>query len=243
MRAEVPAGSAQLGQRARLCPETSVRSWDGAWSPPRGSRSGGQPPRHAQPHAAAVCQPQLRKSSATARGSTEAPKRDKDKAAAVGKGQARLPYRRRSSAERQESKTAKCLKLELPNPSWGSLERSPGPGALGERHKRQRRGRDGKGAWGPRQVERGTAGAGAAASPLPPSHPTACSTHGQGDARSAPSSVSCSPTEEVCLVPVPALPWRRERAPLVPCSGIPTALCCAPVSQSQSWGTTNILVG
>ena len=117
-------------------------------------------------------QPCVSPSSGRARPQREAPKRDKDKAAAVGKGQARLPYRRCSSAEQQESKTAKCLKLELPNPSWGSLERSPGPGALGERHKRQRRGRDGKGAWGPRQVERGTAGAGAAASPLPPSHPT-----------------------------------------------------------------------
>lgn len=173
--AEVPAGSTQLGQRAGLCPEPTVSSWGGARSPLWGSRSGGQPRRHAQPHTAAMRQPRLRKGSATACSGTEAPKRDKDKAAAVGKGQARLPYRRCSSAEQQESKTVKCLKLELPNPSWGSLERSPGPGALGERHKRQRRGRDGKGAWGPRQVERGTAGAGAAASPLPPSHPTACS--------------------------------------------------------------------
>lgn len=171
--AEVPAGSTQLGQRAGLCPEPTVSSWGGARSPLWGSRSGGQPRRHAQPHTAAMRQPRLRKGSATACSGTEAPKRDK--AAAVGKGQARLPYRRCSSAEQQESKTVKCLKLELPNPSWGSLERSPGPGALGERHKRQRRGRDGKGAWGPRQVERGTAGAGAAASPLPPSHPTACS--------------------------------------------------------------------
>lgn len=61
----------------------------------------------------------------------------------MGKGRACLPAPARSSTERQESKTEKCLKLELPNPSWGSLERSPGPGALGELHKRQWRGREG----------------------------------------------------------------------------------------------------
>lgn len=60
-------------------------------------------------------------------------------------GKARLAslHKHCSSAEQRESKTVKCLKLELPNPSWGSLERSPGPGALGEQHKRQRRGREG----------------------------------------------------------------------------------------------------
>lgn len=60
-------------------------------------------------------------------------------------GRAKLAslHKRFSSTEWRESKTEKCLKLELPKPSWGSLERSPGPGALGKLHKRQRRGREG----------------------------------------------------------------------------------------------------
>lgn len=147
-------------------------------------------------------------------------------------GKARLAslHKHCSSAEQRESKTVKCLKLELPNPSWGSLERSPGPGALGEQHKRQRRGREGSLGTAASRARR-SGSQELLAVPLPaPSHPASrtrqtspCTHRDRQTPHTAPRGSAVPPRLGIwgCIRAGAAgrghtLSWQWERAPVRP---------------------------